>query len=206
MFFLRRVKLSLATLFSFVSFGLAMSSANATLLFDWNVEALSRNTDAVVVATVEDTFTSLDPKRGVVYTHAKVRVMEVIAGSAKKDQLLHVVQLGGSHGEISMKLDGSPAFERNERCVLFVEKRRSGAGALISDHWMVTGMFQGKFRYEMKDARAQVSRKALVQGVRLVKPTEADLGSLSPKEGDQIRMSLDELTRRVRSVTKGVRP
>lgn len=175
------------------------NDAKATLLLQWDVEELARHADVVVVGQVEETTTAWAQGRPTIYTHARVRVLQVIAGDVKADTVLHVVQLGGEIDGFRQHLGGAPTFKVGEQSVWFLEPRITGSGERVADHWLVTGLFQGKFQIEFDGTVPMVHRAAGAPGAELVIPD----GQMRSTDAE-IRMSLTELADRVRNGRKEV--
>ena len=179
---------------------LLVNVANATLLLRWDVEEVAQAADLVVVADITDNFTSWNGPHTTIYTHTTIEIVEVIAGETPQN-VLHVVQLGGTIGETHQLFSGAPRFTTGNRHVLFLEKRITGKGDRVQDHWLVTGLFQGNFRVQEIDGKIFARRPLEMRGVRLVDTQATPHHSLGSAE--ELVLELSELRKRVLSV-KGV--
>ena len=174
--------------------------AQATVMTQASVEMLAEKSDAVLIVACQDSRAAWTGKNGnaeKIFTHTYVKVLETLAGDIDVDDVLHIVQLGGTVGTFSMRFAGAPEFKAGERVVVFLHKRTNKAQQQIQDHWFVTGLFQGKFDLLQLDGVLQVQRLNKAAGVMLV-PSERGAAEV-PDVDVGLQMTLEELAVRVRS-------
>jgi hypothetical protein len=92
---------------------------------------------AIVVATAGDSAGRRAP-RGWIETVTALRVDEVIKGPIAAGETIRVVELGGVVGSIHYAVAGSPAYQRGERVLLFLDTNDRG-------EWVSKAMAIGKF-------------------------------------------------------------
>ncbi len=157
---------------------LVAAPALASLARPVTVEALARESDAVVRGTVERRESHWTGDRLRIYTLVTVQVASAWRGSAPGRGVVRVP--GGEVGDVGQWVDAAPTFADGEEVVLFLSRHPSG-------DFEVRGMRQGKFRVESGMARPGL------EGVAF--------GAAPPVPGERRAeaMPLDELERRVRS-------
>ncbi len=143
-----------------------------------SVEALARDADAVVRATVEARESRWAADGRHLYTLVTLRVAEVWRGAAPGRVVVRVP--GGEVGDFGQRVDGAPAFDAGEDVVVFLAAR---PGA----EWRVQGLALGKFRVEAGEARPALEAFSFADGA--LPAGERRVGA----------MAVGELERRVRS-------
>lgn len=157
---------------------LGASQAIATQAIGVSVEALARQSDAVVRGRVLRESAQLTPDGRRIFTIIELRRISTLRGRAP--QRARLIVPGGVVGSFGQRVDGAPAFAAGEDVVVFMSR----AGG---DSFGVTGLAQGKFTVAGGVARPDLSQMTFVRtsvgaGERRVEP-----------------MPLAELERRVRS-------
>lgn len=158
---------------------LAAAPALAALARPLTIEALARESDAVVRGRVERRESRWSPDRLRIHTLVTVQVSAVWRGSAPERVVVSTP--GGEVGDVGQWVDAAPTFADGEEVVVFLSRRPSG-------DFEVRGMRQGKFRVEGDTARPGL------EGVAFVPAQPA------PGERRAEAMPLAELERRVRSL------
>lgn len=158
---------------------LVSAPALAALARPVTVEALARESDAVVRGRVERRESRWSGDRLRIHTLVTVQVSAVWRGSAPGRVVVRTP--GGEVGDVGQWVDAAPSFAGGEEVVVFLARHPSG-------DFEVHGLRQGKFRVE-----AGVARPGL-EGVAFVPAQPA------PGERRAEAMPLAELERRVRSV------
>lgn len=115
------------------------SAAFATTLLAVDVPALARGADAVVIGTVTRS-RARQAEGGRILTDTELKVTEVLKGKAPATVV--VMQPGGVVGDVGQRVEGVAPFRPGEEVLVFLDARGN------TDHFMVTGMIQGKFRIE----------------------------------------------------------
>ena len=114
---------------------LMASSASATTMVELTTEDLAHLAEAIVVAEIKDVQMKADGGR--VLTHNSADVLDVWKGDVKRGDRLTVVEFGGVMGDVVMDVPGTAGFLKNERVVLFLERKIAGG-------WNTIGLRQGK--------------------------------------------------------------
>lgn len=153
-------------------------TARASVAWIETIEGLASRSHAVVRGRVEkcEALLSADGRR--VYTHAKVRCLDVWHGAAPTT--LVVKTPGGTVGDLGQRVEGAPTLRPGEEVVLFLRK----AGTAFS----VAGLGQGKFAIDGGEATPEVGAIERV-------PAPIPDGHREVE-----KMPVVELERRVRSV------
>lgn len=173
---------------------LAPRPAAASLVEAMDLAALTTAARRIVVGEVLSVSSAWDAERKRIYTTTVVRVAESWKGPGAPGTQLKVVQLGGSVGDIEMRVHGLSSFEVGERAVLFLGLPPGGDPA-TAGHYLV-GLGQGKrpLRFDAPARRWLVDggdrSAAFVRGVR---------GEIQPAASEPA-LPLDELRTRVRKL------
>jgi hypothetical protein len=120
-----------------IAFLLAASTASAATFLVPPDRTLVTASKAVVVATAGESHGRWAPG-GWIETVTELRVDEAIKGEVGTGETIHVTELGGSAGEISYLVAGSPKYAPGERVLLFLETNDRG-------EWVAKNMIVGKF-------------------------------------------------------------
>lgn len=170
----------------------SVSPARATILLEQSIEEMTAESVLVVrgrVARTEARLTGPNGRAGI-HTYVTLDVIERLRGrcAARIELVVH----GGRVGREAAMVSGQARFVAGEEVVVFLFR---GGGAL----WP-TAMALGKWNVE-RDASGEWVTRSLA-GASLAAPTGD--GTVSPTSVDPrrtpMRMSLDELRDRVRSV------
>ena len=135
----------LAGLTALVLAALVAAPASTTTLLRFDVEQMSAIASVIAVGEVEGVEAAWNNAHTKIYTRVAIKPTEVLKGGRDLG-VLTVKMIGGRIGEDLARLPGTPAFERGERVLVFLEPRDDGDGYLI------VGLFQGLFRLQ-KDAQ-----------------------------------------------------
>lgn len=176
-------RLALLALPLFPTLLAAPRPARASLVEAMDLSALTAAANRIVVGEVVSVSSSWDTERKRIYTTAVVQVAETWKGTPAGQ--LKLVQLGGSVGDIEMRVHGLPAFRAGERAVLFI----GDSGALV-------GLGQGK-RPMRFDTAAR--RWVVDSGDRAAAFVTGPRGEIRPAGGEPT-LPLDELRTRVRKL------
>jgi hypothetical protein len=168
---------------------LTASYAAATTVQKMSLRDLAKNSDAIVLARVEDEAARYDANKEI-YTYITVRVLDPVKGP-NKDELITIRQLGGTVDNIASIVPGMPTFKKGEEVVLFLTGK-DGAG-----YPWVMGLQQGKYTVTA-DEKGEKHVRNEIDGLVLVSPggkaTEAEAGKAQPLQAflDGLRTQLDE--------------
>ena len=125
-------KRSLLLAFAGIASLIGLPVATASLVRAIDLPGLVAEADQIVVADVLSVHAAWDSQHRAIHTTVDVGVRESWKGSAAAEGRLAIRQLGGTVGEIEMKVYGMPRFEKGERALLFLRRAQ------------VVGMAQGK--------------------------------------------------------------
>ena len=124
----------------------------------------------------------------IIYTHYQIQVSEVLKGSPVTGPV-DVAVLGGTANGLRQEFAGAPALTSGQDYVLFLWTSKSGLTQVI-------GLSQGLFSVMPdSDGQAMVVRTASAQ--RMLNSTG------QPVSDSNIRMSLNDLRKHIRTVLKG---
>jgi hypothetical protein len=163
--------LSLVALLAVASPALAAQAVAAS------VEELARSSDLVVRGRVVSTTARWSEGR--IYTYAEIQVASTLRGKAQGR--VTAVTPGGVVDDLGQRVDGAATFTKGEEVVLFLGRPDGG-------RYRVSGLGQGKFAVEGKQARPDTARIDFVE-------TQVRVG-----ERRSEAMTVEELETRVRSV------
>jgi hypothetical protein len=144
-----------------VSSMVASPSARASLVEALDLAALVERADEVVLARVVSMESHFNDK-GRIVTDVTMQVEEAEKGTRTPGAVVVVEQLGGSVGDLGMRIAGEPTYEVGEVVLLF-GRRATGLDVLRP-----VGMSQGAMRIELRNGerwvRSMTGEAALVHG------------------------------------------
>lgn len=161
--------------------------ARATRVRALSLETLSKDAAAIAVVRTERQMPRWDSE-GRIVTDSEVLVLDAVKGVQTGQRLL-VTTLGGSIGELGMRIEGEVPLPLDRRCLVFL--RRSSAD------WRPLGMSQGVLPIEESEGRSYLS-----PGAAGVSPTRD--GSTVPS-ALILRRPLPMVLRQVRAFLSGER-
>jgi hypothetical protein len=98
-----------------------------------SLERMTQQSHTVVYGTVVSSYAQWEERN--IYTYTTLRVRESLKG--ERSSTIVVKQLGGTVGEISQEISGSPKLRRNEDAVLFLVQWKG--------HFWIHSIVLGKF-------------------------------------------------------------
>ena len=110
----------LACLAFVLAFGSA-SIAGATMMVALDMEGLVQRSDAIAVVRVVDQQARWGDE-GRILTDVLLEVEEHVAGDVPVGESFILVRMGGSIGDLGMRIEGEPAFENGERYLVFARR------------------------------------------------------------------------------------
>jgi hypothetical protein len=163
---------------------LGAPAATASLVRALDLPALVAEADQIVVGDVLSVHAAWDLQHRTIHTTVEVTVRESWKGSPPSEGRITLRQLGGTVGDIEMKVHGLARFEKGERTLLFLRRAQ------------VVGMSQGKrnLRWENQGKRWMVDSTHSDGAVSL-----DARGKLHPPPRE-IPQDLDQLRERVRGL------
>lgn len=111
-------------------------SAEATTLAPLTVEQMTDASTWVVRGQVTRVWTEMD-ENGLIWTRAELAVGHVLKGAGDPETLV-IDSLGGTYGDVRMKVWSAARFSQGEEMLVFLDELPSGRLSPVS-------MFQGKF-------------------------------------------------------------
>src|SRR5688572_3324507 len=130
--------------------------ASATTLVRRGLEALTADNEAVVHARVLEVHSYWNADRTLIFTDVRAKPIQSLKGDASEE--LVVTLLGGSVGETTLLIIGSPQLAPGAEYVLFLAHAESGDKA----GWTVRDLAQGVFDIVSGRAYSQAERELLL--------------------------------------------
>lgn len=186
---MNRVRRTVVLVFAALAM-ITASFAGATTVEKMSLKDLAKNSNAIVLARVEDETARYDANKEI-YTYITLRVLEPVKGP-KKDEVITIRQIGGTVDKIASIVPGTPNFRKGEEVVLFLTKN-DGAG-----YPWVMGLQQGKYSVTADDQGRKSVRNEIGGDLVFVAPggkaSEADAGKAQPLQAflDGLRTELNE--------------
>jgi hypothetical protein len=118
--------------------------AFATTVQKLSLQELSKKSESIVMARVDDAFSSWDAAHKEIYTYFTLSVLQPVKGS-KGATTITLRQLGGTVDNIASIVPGMPSFRKGEEVVVFLTQK-DAAG-----YPWVMGLQQGKYSIAEKD-------------------------------------------------------
>jgi hypothetical protein len=165
----------------------------ATLVPAMTLEDLASQSQSVVHGKVARTWSAWDSSQQVIWTHYEVEVSDSLKGPAQSKLVLS--EPGGTVGETSMLIAGTPVYEVGEEIVLFTEATPIG-------YARTCGWGQGKFKVSTAQ---DGTRKVVAWGQAAVELVESSRKQSAPGETRTALqtlngMGIDEFKARVRTL------
>src|SRR6267143_3141373 len=118
--------------------------AFATTVQKLSLQELTKKSNSIVMARVDDAVSSWDAARKEIYTYYTLRVLQPLKGS-KGEATVTLRQIGGTVDNIASIVPGMPSFRKGEEVVVFLTQK-DAAG-----YPWVMGLQQGKYTVVEKD-------------------------------------------------------
>ncbi len=131
-----------AVVFVFALGLVAARPAHASTVIAFDLPALTRIADRVVLGEVLGVTSAWDAQHRRIYTEIEVQVAESWKGDAQAERKLLIVQPGGRVGDIEMRVHGLATFRTGDRAVLFLAGPERASA--------VVGMGQGMRRLQLE--------------------------------------------------------
>ncbi|MBC7173342.1 MAG: hypothetical protein H5U40_12965, partial [Polyangiaceae bacterium] len=163
-----------------------------TVLEELSLYELATRADAIVLARVRRSGSRTTNVRGRLapVTVTVLEVREWLKGSGRSE--VTVIELGGTHGEGRMVVEGTPGYAPGETVVAFLARR--------SDGFTTLGMAQGKYR--VLEAN-EPNRSRVLRDLRGVSLAGRDA---TLREGELSRLEpLERFLARIREAVRGRR-
>ena len=134
---MNRFRLLLAVAFASLAFAITQV-AFATTVQKLSLVELTKKSESIVRASVEDAVSSWDAGHKEIYTFYTLKVLQPVKGN-KDATMITLRELGGTVGNIASIVPGMPSFKKGEEVVLFLTQK-DAAG-----YPWVMGLQQGKY-------------------------------------------------------------
>jgi len=112
--------------------------AFATTVQKLTLQELTKKSESIVMARVDDAVSSWDAAHKEIYTYFTLSVLQPVKGS-KGTTTITLRQIGGTVGNIASVVPGMPSFRKGEEVVVFLTQK-DAAG-----YPWVMGLQQGKY-------------------------------------------------------------
>jgi hypothetical protein len=129
-------------------------AAFATSVQKLSLQELTKKSDSIVMARVDDASASWDANHKEIYSYYTLHILQPVKGR-KGETTITLRQIGGTVGNIASIVPGMPSFKKGEEVVVFLTQK-DAAG-----YPWVMGLQQGKYSIVEKNG-AKVVRNDLV--------------------------------------------
>ena len=163
-------------LVTFILVCIGSISTYATTVERLDLDDLVRKAGSIVVGKVSHSRTYWSADGKIILTSYTVEVEENLKGGTARS--IELTTVGGKIGNVELHVSGMPAFERDERAVIFVEK----SGVFKT----VVGLGQGKFTVSNDEVSNNVEGLAFPDG----------------RSARNLRMPLATFKRQIRSLVQ----
>lgn len=163
-----------------------VSGLEATTVKQLSLEQMVRGSHRIILGRRVSRETYWNQNRTRIYTATRFAVTEDLKGDSRGAAT--VVTVGGTIGELTLDVPGTPQFRENEEVLLFL-----GAGK--GDYWILMGLSQGMFRIA-PDAQGVKTAYHASSGLHLI-PASPRSSSQTPIPA---QVELDRLLSRIRQL------
>ena len=145
--------------------------ARATTFVMMDERDLARAADAAVIGEVVEVDSAEDPQSRGIRTFVAVRASDVVFGGVARG-ILVIEELGGTVGERSEKVFGTPEYSVGEKVLVFLSQDHAGA-------WRTVGMAMGKYELSLDHRGTILATRAFDEGVAVFAPNQQRLATRS---------------------------
>lgn len=173
-------------------------SAQATVMVELSIEELTDRAPLIVRADVlrSDTMLERDEHgRFVPHTRTVLEVRESLRGGAALGTTVLVDEIGGTFGEYTQRIVGTPTFTRGEQVIVFL--RPVGDTPEGRHRHRTVGMEQGRFEVLRPVPGAEPS---VVRDLGSLGIAEWEGGTMRVRDGGGVRVTLAEFRAIVTSI------
>ena len=163
-----------------------VSGVEATTVKRLSLEQMVRGSHRIILGHRVSQQIYWNKNRTRIHTATRFAVTEDLKGESRGAAT--VVTVGGTIGELTLDVSGTPQFRESEEVLLFL-----GAGK--GDYWILMGLSQGMFRIA-PDARGVKTAYHASSGLHLI-PASPRSSSQTPIPA---RVELDRLLSRIRQL------
>ena len=160
--------------------------ASASLILALDLPTLVTRSEQISVVDVVSTKADWNAEHDRIVTTIDVTVVDCWKGAAAPGSHVQIVQPGGTVGELTMRVEGMPHFQRGERALLFLRGK--------AEHASVVGMAQGKRPISRETGRWMVSAPDR-RGADFVRttPASASIFTVRPRPLEDLRTDVRAL-------------
>jgi len=138
-------------------------SSNATLLKYLSIETLIKESYSIIIGEVVNKYSELNSTLSKIVTIVQIRIEQSYGNNRLKGEV-KILTLGGSLGDISLKIPGEANYNIGERVLVFLEKKNG--------YFLTMGMAQGKFSLiKDEESNEDIAVRDLT-GIPLLFPTQ----------------------------------
>jgi len=148
-------------------------AALATSVLKFSLQELTKKSDSIVMARVDDAVSSWDAAHKEIYTFYTLSVLQSVKGS-KGTTTITLRQLGGTVDNIASIVPGMPSFKKGEEVIVFLTQK-DAAG-----YPWVMGLQQGKYTVTTGKDGVKMVRNDLAGTELLTKGGQHVDGTTSP--------------------------
>jgi hypothetical protein len=134
---MNRIRLFLVVAIAAVAL-LGAQAALATTVQKLSLQELTKKSDSIVMARVDDAVASWDAGHKEIYTYITLSVLQPVKGNNGATTIM-LRQLGGTVGTIASIVPGMPSFRKGEEVVVFLTQKDQAG------YPWVMGLEQGKY-------------------------------------------------------------
>lgn len=149
-------------------------AALATTVQKLSLQELTKKSDSIVMARVDDATSSWDANHKEIYTYYTLHILQPVKGR-KDETTITLREIGGTVGNIASIVPGMPSFKKGEEVVVFLTQK-DAAG-----YPWVMGLQQGKYSIVEKNG-AKVVRNDLAGTELLTRSGQKIESTTSPDQ------------------------
>lgn len=167
---------------------LATLPAGASTFLAMSQDELVHQSDAVVVGKVLEVESFRDESGRVIVSEAMIEVEETVVGTAPSIAVVRT--LGGTVDGYTVVAHGFPAFEPEDRVVVFLEEQQDGSSRVV-------GYRLGQYKVITNRHGVDIAVPTLEPGVRLLTATGEAAPRPRPVPLDTLRSQLRQRSQRL---------
>jgi len=149
-------------------------AALATTVQKLSLQELTKKSDSIVMARVDDATSSWDASHKEIYSYYTLHILQPVKGR-KDETTITLREIGGTVGNIASIVPGMPSFKKGEEVILFLTQK-DAAG-----YPWVMGLQQGKYSIVEKNG-TKVVRNDLAGTELLTRPGQKIESTTSPDQ------------------------
>ena len=168
---------------------LAAQAAFATTVQKLSLQDLTKRSDSIVMARVDDAVSAWDAAHKEIYTTYTLQILNAVKGR-KGESTLTLRQIGGTVDNIASIVPGMPSFKKGEQVVVFLTQK-DAAG-----YPWVMGLQQGKYTVIERDGAKYVRNdltdtELVLNGKKVTSTTSPDQPLNAFLDGIKTQLNVD---------------